>query len=122
MNTKVLLVFIISVGLSACASNPDVGALSSSQRSAYSSMKVYEGPISQPHVILGQVKGLSCHRNAYKSQLLTSDEAIEGVKLRAALLDADAVANMVCQKNSGTDWANNCWASIVCVGDAVKYK
>lgn len=122
MNKKALLVLINSLGLAACVSNPDVGTLLSSQRSAYSSMKVYEDPIFQPHVILGQVKGLSCHRNAYKSQMLTSDEAIEGVKLRAALLGANAVANMVCQKNSGTDWVNNCWASIVCIGDAVKYK
>lgn len=122
MNNNVLLALIISGSLGACASNPGVGTLSSAQRSAYSTMKVHEGSTSQPYVILGQVKGLSCHRNAYKSQLLTSDEAIEGVKLRAALLDADAVVNMVCQKNSGTDWANNCWASIVCVGDAVRYR
>lgn len=84
-------------------------------------MEVLRGPTSRPHTVLGPVKGLSCHRNAYQRQLLTEAEAIEGVKLRAALLDADAVINTVCQVNSGTDWVNNCWSSIVCAADAVRY-
>lgn len=104
-----------------CASNPDVGTLSSTQRAKLASMEVFRGPQSRPYSILGPVKGLSCHRNAYQVQLLTEDEAIEGVRLKAALLEADAVVNVVCQRNSGTDWVNNCWSSIVCVGDAVRY-
>ena len=105
-----------------CATNPDVGSLSSAQRAKISSMEVLRGPTSRPYTTLGTVKGLSCHRNAYQQQLLTETEAIEGVKLRAALLDADAVINTICQVNSGTDWVNNCWSSIVCAGDAVRYK
>ena len=105
-----------------CASNPDVGSLEGDQRARFSSMEVLRGPTAQSHPILGSVKGLSCHRNAYQRQQLTEGEAIEGVKLRAALLDADAVVNVVCQTNSGADWVNNCWSSIVCVGDAVRYK
>ena len=104
-----------------CATNPDVGSLSSGQRARVASMEVFRGPADRPHAVLGSVKGLSCQRNAYKQQLLTEAEAIEGVKIRAALLDADAVANTVCQVNSGTDLVNNCWSSIVCVGDAIPY-
>ncbi|MGH8588336.1 MAG: Rcs stress response system protein RcsF [Gammaproteobacteria bacterium] len=105
-----------------CATNPDVGSLSSSQRAKVASMDVLRGPTSRPYTILGTVKGLSCHRNAYQRQLLTEAEAIEGIKLQAALLEAEAVINTVCQMNSGTDWINNCWSSIVCAGDAVRYK
>ncbi|HNW00594.1 MAG TPA: hypothetical protein PKH04_00865 [Burkholderiaceae bacterium] len=115
------LALLASAFLVACASNPDVGSLSSSQRAKLASMEIIRGPVSQPHTIIGSVKGLSCHRNAYQQQLLTEDEAIEGVKLKAALLDVHAVANVACQRNSGTDWTNNCWASIVCVGDAIRY-
>lgn len=114
-----LLVLAVSTG---CATNPDVGSLSSDQRARVASMEVLRGPTTRSHTILGSVKGLSCHRNAYQSQQLTETEAIEGVKLRAASLDADAVVNLVCQVNSGADWVNNCWSSIVCVGDAVRYK
>jgi uncharacterized protein YbjQ (UPF0145 family) len=109
-----LLALVISTG---CATNPDVGTLSSDQRARVASMEVVHGPTTRAYTILGAVKGLSCHRNAYQGQHLTEAEAIEGVKLRAALLDADAVVNLVCQANSGADWANNCWSSIVCVGD-----
>ncbi len=117
-----ILAFLVStMGLAGCASNPDVGSLSSEQRTRMSSIEMLRGPTSRPHTVLKSVKGISCHRNAYQQQLLTETEAIEGVKLKAALLDADAVVNTVCQTNSGTDWVNNCWASIVCVGDAVQY-
>lgn len=108
--------------LAGCATNPDVGALTSDQRARVASMEVVRGPTTRLHTILGAVKGLSCHRNAYQRQQLTEAEAIEGVKLRAASLNADAVINLVCQVNSGADWVNNCWSSIVCVGDAVRYK
>lgn len=114
-----LFVLAVSTG---CATNPDVGSLSSDQRARIASMEVLRGPTTRSHTILGPVKGLSCHRNAYQRQQLTEVEAIEGVKLRAASLDADAVVNLVCQVNSGADWVNNCWSSIVCVGDAVRYK
>ena len=107
--------------LCGCATNPDVGSLSRGQRILFTSMEVSRADTGRPHTILGSVKGLSCQRNAYKQQSLTEAEAIEGVKIRAALLDADAVVNTVCQVNSGTDWVNNCWSSIVCVGDAIRY-
>lgn len=114
-----LLTLVISTG---CATNPDVGTLTSDQRARVASMEVVRGATTRSHTILGAVKGISCHRNAYQRQQLTEAEAIEGVKLRAASLDADAVVNVVCQDNSGMDWVNNCWSSIVCVGDAVRYK
>jgi hypothetical protein len=55
-------------------------------------------------------------------QDVSYDEALQGVKLRAAMLNADAVVNTFCQKNSDTDWINNCWAAVKCIGDAIKYK
>lgn len=119
---KASLFFLTLVISTGCATNPDVGSLSSDQRARVASMEVVHGSTTRSHTILGAVKGLSCRRNAYQRQQQTEAEAIEGVKLRAASLDADAVVNLVCQTNSGTDWVNNCWSSIVCVGDAVRYK
>ncbi len=120
-NVTLRAAILISTLMVGCATNPDVGSLSSSQRVKMISMEVLRGPTSRPHTVLGSVKGLSCHRNAYQTQLLTEKEALEGVKLKAALLNADAAVNVACQRNSGTDWLNNCWASIVCVGDAIRY-
>jgi len=119
---KSLLFILLLLLISGCASNPSIRTLSPEQRVRLNTIKVFKGGIERPYKILGTVKGLSCHRNAYQKQLLTEDEAIEGVRLEAAILGADAVINTACQVNSGTDWVNNCWSSIVCVGDAIKYE
>jgi uncharacterized protein YbjQ (UPF0145 family) len=55
-------------------------------------------------------------------QNVSDAEALEGVKIKAVKRGADAVINLVCQKNSDTDWRNNCWASVKCIGDAVRFK
>jgi uncharacterized protein YbjQ (UPF0145 family) len=121
-----IIAILSALAISGCASNPDVRSLSSEQRARFTSMDVVRGPIIRPHTIVGSVEGLSCVRSTFRAAfdnryVVTEGEAIEGVKLRAALLDADAVVNVVC-KTSGVDWANNCWSSIVCVGNAVRYK
>lgn len=121
-HTRTLAVLLVTLAVAGCASNPSIDSLSSVQRTRYSQMEVINGTTSRPYGVVGSVKGISCHRNAYQSRILTSDEAMEGVKLQAAQLEADAVLNVACQKKSEVDWGNNCWASIVCVGDAVKFK
>lgn len=120
--TRTLGALLVTMTVAGCASNPSIDSLSSGQRARYSQMEIINGSASRPHSVVGSVKGISCHRNAYQSRLLTSDEALEGVKLQAAQFEADAVINVACQKKSEIDWGNNCWASIVCVGDAVKFK
>jgi uncharacterized protein YbjQ (UPF0145 family) len=121
-HTRIIGTLLVTLLLMGCASNPSIDSLSSEQRAKYGQIEVVSSSTSRPHTVLGAVKGISCHRNAYQSRLLTSDEAMEGVKLQAAQLQADAVINVACQKKSEVDWGNNCWASIVCVGDAVKFK
>ena len=118
---RIILMLFLLVLTSGCASNPSINSLSAEQRARLTSIQVLKGGVDKPYKVLGNAKGLSCHRNAYQKQMLTEDEAIEGVRLEAALLGADAVINTACQVNSGTDWVNNCWSSIKCVGDAVKY-
>ena len=119
-----------TAALSACATSyvPDlspkeVEGLTTAQRGRLSVMKVYrsyENPPDQPHKVVASVKGISCHRNTYVYKQVTDEEAIYALKVRAALLNADAVFNLDCQASSGTDWVNNCWSSIVCVGDAIQ--
>ena len=70
---------------------------------------------------MGTVKGLSCHRNQYQVANTTDAEALQGIRINAAKLGADAVINTFCQTNSTIDWRNNCWASITCVGEAIRF-
>lgn len=120
---KKILVLSCAFYLSGCAANPDIGSLNSEQRANLATLEVYKAaPPAGKYEILGTVKGLSCHRNTYKPiQMLSEDEAIQGIKMNAAKLRADAVINTFCQHNSGTDLVNNCWASVVCAGDAIRY-
>jgi uncharacterized protein YbjQ (UPF0145 family) len=115
----VVFVLLSSTG---CSSNPGIDSLSPEQRGKIASLSVYQDAPSSPHYeVIGTVKGLSCHQNARRDQVLTQEEAFQGLKINAAKLKADAVINTFCQRNSGTDWSNNCWASFVCVGDAIRY-
>ncbi len=117
----IILIILLQVVIG-CASNPSISSLSPEQRARLNTIQIIKGGVDRPYKILGTVKGLSCQRTVNSTQLITEDEAIDGIRLEAALLGADAVINTVCQINSGTDWGNNCWSSIVCIGDAIKYK
>ncbi|MGM3172510.1 hypothetical protein [Dickeya lacustris] len=117
---KIPLIIISALTLSACASNPRIEYLSGEQRSKAINMPVYKNnPLSPNAKTIKAVDGLSCNRNKYQAPDISESEALEGVKIKAAMLNADAVVNTICQKNSDTDWINNCWASVKCIGDAV---
>lgn len=101
--------------------NPRVEDMSSAQRSKLAKMEVFQGDVERPYTIVGTVSGLSCNRNKYQAQAISDHEGMEGIKMEAVLLNADAVINTFCQTNSDTDWGNNCWASVKCIGDAIIY-
>jgi hypothetical protein len=107
-------------GLVGCAANPRIDSLSPEQRRKVSEVQIFKGKPDKPFQILGEISGLSCNRNLYQKQDVSDTEALEGLKIKTVMLGGDAVINTLCQKNSDTDWANNCWASIKCIGDAVR--
>ena len=104
-----------------CASNPSVSSLTSAERQMVAEMLVLKaGAIPrESYQILGSVEGIACKRNLYASGSPNMDEAMQGVRIRAAMLGADAVTNMVCEDKREVDWGRNCWQTVVCVGDAV---
>ena len=104
-----------------CATNPEIGSLSSEQRARLDTMQVYNLGVDRPYKVLGSVKGLCCQLSTHQTQASTEAEAMEGLKLNAAILGADAIINTACQIKSMPDLANNCWTSFVCVGDAIKF-
>lgn len=113
---KYAIVTVMACLVGACAMNPRIESLTPTQRSKIASVEVFQIDIKRPYTVVEQVDGLSCNRNKYQAQDVTYDEAMQGIKVKAVLLDADAVVNVFCQKNSDTDWANNCWASVKCMG------
>ena len=122
MINKKIIILSLSLLMTACMANPRIETMNSAQRAKLNKIEVYKTEIERPYEIIGEVDGLSCNRNKYQAQDVSYDEALQGIKLKAVMLDADAVINTFCQKNSDTDWTNNCWASVKCIGDAIKYK
>lgn len=121
-NLAMAVLLLSSISLHGCATNPDISSLSAQQLQRLSNLKVSQSDASRPHSMLDIVKGFSCQKaNAYTNKQASAGEAIEGVKIRAVQLGADAVVNLNCQTNSDTDLINNCWSSIVCVGTAIEY-
>lgn len=118
----VFLMFAI-LFLTGCVSNARlVRQLTKAQRANALTMEVLRGPISRPHKILKTVEGLSCLRNIHTDKTPRESEAITSAMLKAAAMNADAVINLSCERSSGMDLANNCFTSIVCSGDAVRYQ
>lgn len=120
LTMKTLLLALGVLSLTACSLNPSVNRLSSEQRAKVASMTVHaDNPWPQARII-ATVSGLSCNRNKYQEPQVNADEALQGVKIRAAMAGADSVVNNICQKNALTDYVHSCWTSVRCVGDAVK--
>lgn len=119
---KISLLVLLCISISGCMSNPRIDDLSGAERAKAANMSVYNDNPYPTAKVIKTVSGLSCNRNKYQEQDVSQSEALEGVKIQAAMVDADAVVNNICQKNSDTDWTNNCWASVKCIGDAVKTK
>lgn len=106
--------------MTGCAQNPRIDSLSSSERAKVGEVKIFSGKPDRSFTILGEVSGLSCNRNLHQEQNVSDTEAMEGLKIKTVMLGGDAIVNALCQKNSDTDWLNNCWASVKCIGDAAK--
>jgi hypothetical protein len=121
VNCRPILITVGATLLAGCASNPPITSLSSEQRQRVAEMVILpSGSIpSDAYRLLGTVQGLACKRNLYASGKPSLEEARQGVRIRAALLGADAVTNMVCEDKQEVDWGHNCWQAIVWVGDAI---
>lgn len=111
----------ILIVLSGCASNPSISSLTPQERERVSNIVIIEsGEISKDsYTALGVVEGLACKRNLYASGTPSHEKALQGVKIRAARLRANAVLNLFCEENQEVERINKCRESIVCVGDAI---
>lgn len=108
--------------LVACVSNPKIESLSPSERETFNRIQILQGEISQPYTIISEVKGKECHETIDQSKMATTDSAITVIKIKAAKKNADAVIDVKCRPSRTTDWRNDCWSSMLCVGTAIKFQ
>ena len=117
----VALVFFLN-GCAGLGQLVSVGQLTSSQVQRLETISIIQaGSINaKDFKVLKRVKGISC--NGDGKTHISESEAINQVRLKAALSNADALTNLVCENNQSTDWINNCWKSWVCFADVITLK
>ncbi|MBN2467623.1 MAG: trypsin-like peptidase domain-containing protein [Deltaproteobacteria bacterium] len=113
------LLFCLTVSAACAGRKVRVENLSSVERAKLANMQVFSNnPFAEgSYIVLGTATGTSCKRNAY-GQDASSEEAESDMRIKASLLGADAVVNVVIQ-DRGVSWSKNCWQTIVAVGDAI---
>jgi hypothetical protein len=118
MARQILPVVSIAALLVACAPTMNI-APEMRRQAAATPILTSEQLSSRKYSILGEVVGSSCARQVGSDPSM--DAAREELKIKAAALNADAVTNSLC-KEGGIDLGQNCWKSIECRGDAIKWK
>jgi len=114
-----MLCVVITI-LPACASQTSNSALR--RKAASISLILPESKsvdANRGHDIISEIEGISCGRQLGSDPSL--DVAREMLRIEAAKVDADAVLNIACEE-TGVSWTHNCWKTIECRGDAVKWK
>lgn len=119
VTTCVALALVLMSGDGAAATS--ITDLSPAQRSRAAAMVVLDrfDEAATGNRTIGTVKGVSCRRFAWETAPPSEPEAMQQLFIEAAKLDANAVANAVCEVKNKIDWRHNCHHSVVCVGEAV---
>ena len=65
---------------------------------------------------LGTVVGLGC-RSMWNER---SQEAIDQVRIKAAMLGATTISAPQCETSNKTDWVNNCMWKVTCTAEAFR--
>jgi len=93
------------------------------QRRAVNALEIYN--ISQlagrDYTIITIVEGISC-KNKVWDHAATKTDALFQTKHWAREAGADAITNVQCDSPRGTTVTYNCWESVTCTAEAIKFK
>ncbi|MGD8268250.1 MAG: hypothetical protein PVF55_08775 [Desulfobacterales bacterium] len=119
---RVFILGFLVVTLAGCVSNPGVDSLNPTELERFKRIQILEGDVTRPHEVVATVKGKECHTDIDQSKALSTNDAIRVLKVKAAQKNADAVMDIKCERDRSTDWRNDCWSSVLCVGTAIKFE
>lgn len=114
---KALGFAVAVLALSACASGMN---MTPEMRRAAAAIPILtaEQVAGRPFAIVSEVVGRSCARQAGSDPSM--EAAREELKIGAATRGAAAVTAVLC-KEGGVSLTSNCWKSIECRGDAIRW-
>lgn len=101
----------------------DMRTVSEEQKQIAFSLPIYnDSQISgRPYAILNVVEGISCKNKMWDSAA-TKTDAISQAKYWAKEQGADGIMNLQCDAPRGTTVTYNCWESVTCTAQAIKFK
>jgi hypothetical protein len=109
---------LLVAGCAGLGQNIRITEMSPEEIAKYNDIKVSQSLAPPGTESLGRVMGLSCAGDGNRE--VSQEEALDQLKMKAAKLRASAVSNVACQYRGSTDWANNCWRSYTCIGEALR--
>ena len=118
------LILISILVLSGCAGLGQVervADLSVEQLRQVNNIQFYESDKNLRYTTLGRIKGISCKGSAFSGGA-RKEAAMMQLKIKAVKIGANAVLYPTCSHDVSVDWANNCWESWVCIGEAAIVK
>ena len=93
------------------------------QRRAVNALEIYNTTqlIGRNYSIITIVEGISC-KNKVWDHAATKTDALFQTKHWAREAGADAITNVQCDSPRGTTVTYNCWESVTCTAEAIKFK
>ncbi|MDX1538722.1 hypothetical protein [Arsukibacterium sp.] len=116
---RIFAILVSAVILGGCVSGAP--RLTAEQSEKLKTIEVLnsEQTTAKPYTVLKEISAADCSGAPYGGRVWgDAEKAIEALKAKAVVLDADAVINTKC---SAAPLVNNCWAAKVCSGIAVKW-
>jgi hypothetical protein len=97
--------------------------LSVEQRRAANDVQIFDQTqlIGKKYKILNIVEGISC-KNKLWDHAATKSDAIFQAKYWALQMGADGITSLQCDFPRGTTTTYNCWESITCTAEAIKFE
>ena len=112
----------LSFALSGCVGLgqvESVTSLSNDEIRRLSQIKEYTTDEGLTYISLGSIRGLSCEGGTAMSASANVEGAMAQLRIKAVQLGGNGILYPVCSQNAGVDWRNNCFDSVVCVGEAI---
>lgn len=93
------------------------------QRRAVNEMVIYNQTqlIGRKFKVMDIVEGISC-KNKVWDHAATKSDAIFQARYWARQMGADGITNLQCDRPRGTTITYNCWESITCTAEAIKFE
>lgn len=121
--TFVVLVAVLLTGCGAMVPVVKMEDIPPEQRRAVNEVAIYNQTqlIGRKFKVLNIVEGISC-KNKVWGHAATKSDAIFQVRYWAQQMGADGIANLQCDHPRGTTTSYNCWESITCTAEAIKFE